>query len=86
MNDAERIARPDYLPTDCMYTFLLIFTLTPALNPWPLADIIRARLQTIGVEEHHFVVQKGGANSDVYITDVGGSRSQVCSTDFFFLS
>lgn len=43
-----------------------------------LADIIRARLRTIGVEEHHFVVEKGGdAGSDVYITDVGGSRSQV---------
>jgi hypothetical protein len=39
------------------------------------ADIIRARLRTIGVEEHHFAVEKTG--DEVYITDVGGSRSQV---------
>ncbi|TFK22540.1 G-alpha-domain-containing protein [Coprinopsis marcescibilis] len=43
-------------------------------------DIIRARIRTVGVEEHHFVVEKGvDANSDVYITDVGGSRSQRAS-------
>ncbi|KAF9448736.1 heterotrimeric GTP-binding alpha subunit [Macrolepiota fuliginosa MF-IS2] len=60
MNDAERIATVDYVPTD--------------------SDIIRARLRTIGVEEHQFVVEKGGdAGSDVFITDVGGSRSQRAS-------
>ncbi|KAJ2920508.1 hypothetical protein H1R20_g16585, partial [Candolleomyces eurysporus] len=41
------------------------------------ADIVRARIRTVGVEEHHFVVERGvDTNSDVYITDVGGSRSQ----------
>ncbi|KXN83173.1 Guanine nucleotide-binding protein alpha-4 subunit [Leucoagaricus sp. SymC.cos] len=60
MNDVERIARANYMPTD--------------------SDIIRARLRTVGVEEHHFVVEKGGdSGSDVYITDVGGSRSQRAS-------
>ncbi|KAJ3565920.1 hypothetical protein NP233_g7332 [Leucocoprinus birnbaumii] len=60
MSDAERIASPNYIPTD--------------------SDIIRARLRTVGVEEHHFTVEKGGdTGSDVYITDVGGSRSQRAS-------
>ncbi|TEB26394.1 P-loop containing nucleoside triphosphate hydrolase protein [Coprinellus micaceus] len=41
------------------------------------ADIVRARIRTVGVEEHHFVFEKGAeSNADVYITDVGGSRSQ----------
>lgn len=44
------------------------------------SDIIRARLRTVGVEEHHFIVEKGGdTGSDVFITDVGGSRSQRAS-------
>ncbi|TFK38591.1 heterotrimeric GTP-binding alpha subunit [Crucibulum laeve] len=44
------------------------------------SDIIRARIRTVGIEEHHFVVEKGAdANSDVFITDVGGSRSQRAS-------
>lgn len=50
----------------------------------PIADIIRARLRTVGVEEHHFIVEKGGdAGSDVYITDVGGSRSQVSNSNLY---
>ncbi|KAF5350090.1 hypothetical protein D9756_009254 [Leucocoprinus leucothites] len=65
MNDAARIASPNYLPTD--------------------SDIIRARLRTVGVEEHQFVVEKGGdVGSDVFITDVGGSRSQRASWVPFF--
>ncbi|TEB18686.1 heterotrimeric GTP-binding alpha subunit [Coprinellus micaceus] len=41
------------------------------------SDIVRARIRTVGVEEHHFVFEKGAeSNADVYITDVGGSRSQ----------
>ncbi|KAG5635222.1 hypothetical protein H0H81_012000 [Sphagnurus paluster] len=41
------------------------------------SDIMRARLRTLGVEEHHFVIEKGlDVGSEVYITDVGGSRSQ----------
>lgn len=43
-----------------------------------IADIIRARLRTVGVEEHQFMVEKGAdSGSDVFITDVGGCRSQV---------
>ncbi|EKM74867.1 hypothetical protein AGABI1DRAFT_47251 [Agaricus bisporus var. burnettii JB137-S8] len=51
MNDIDRIARSDYLPTD--------------------SDIIRARLRTIGADEHHFVIEKGtdSVASDVFIAD-----------------
>ncbi|TRM66827.1 guanine nucleotide binding protein, alpha subunit [Schizophyllum amplum] len=38
-------------------------------------DIIRARIRTVGVEEHHFVMEKGLPGSDFYITDVSGSKS-----------
>ncbi|KDR71584.1 hypothetical protein GALMADRAFT_75076 [Galerina marginata CBS 339.88] len=52
-------------------------------------DIIRARIRTMGVEEHHFVVEKGmlsgpGINPDFYIADVGGARSQRASWAPFF--
>ncbi|RDB21671.1 Guanine nucleotide-binding protein alpha-2 subunit [Hypsizygus marmoreus] len=40
-------------------------------------DIMRARIRSLGVEEHHFIVEKGlGVGSDIYVTDVGGRRSQ----------
>ncbi|KAL1731583.1 guanine nucleotide binding protein, alpha subunit [Schizophyllum commune] len=38
-------------------------------------DIIRARIRTVGVEEHHFVMEKGLPGSEFYITDVSGSKS-----------
>ncbi|KAH9475075.1 Guanine nucleotide-binding protein alpha-4 subunit [Psilocybe cubensis] len=48
-------------------------------------DIIRARLRTTGIEEYRFVAENpGGLNSDFYITDVGGSRSQRASWAPFF--
>ncbi|KAF9467048.1 guanine nucleotide binding protein, alpha subunit [Collybia nuda] len=41
------------------------------------ADIVRARIRTLGVEEHHFVIEKGiDKGIEVYITDVGGSQTQ----------
>ncbi|KIJ97471.1 hypothetical protein K443DRAFT_681491 [Laccaria amethystina LaAM-08-1] len=52
---------------------------TPEYQPTD-SDIIRARIRTVGVEEHHFLVERGvDANSDFYITDVGGTRSQRAS-------
>jgi len=40
------------------------------------ADIVRARVRTIGVEEHKFVLENGiTPGSEWYIYDVGGSRS-----------
>jgi guanine nucleotide-binding protein subunit alpha len=44
-----------------------------------LADIIRARLKTITVEELYFVFEKGSdPGRDCFLIDVGGSRSHVC--------
>ncbi|KAG6840155.1 hypothetical protein C0991_008560 [Blastosporella zonata] len=41
------------------------------------SDIMRARVRTLGVEEHHFIIERGlDVGSEVFITDVGGSRSQ----------
>ncbi|KAJ7605385.1 G-alpha-domain-containing protein [Mycena polygramma] len=40
-------------------------------------DIIRARIRTLGVEEHRFVTESGfRAGTEFYITDVCGSSSQ----------
>ncbi|SJL18188.1 uncharacterized protein ARMOST_21766 [Armillaria ostoyae] len=40
------------------------------------SDIVRARIRTIGVEEHHFVAESGTEKgSEFFIADVGGSRS-----------
>ncbi|KAF8881690.1 heterotrimeric GTP-binding alpha subunit [Gymnopilus junonius] len=49
-------------------------------------DVIRARIRTMGVEESHFVLERAGPgmNTDFYITDVGGSRSQRASWAPFF--
>ena len=41
-------------------------------------DIVRARLRTLGVEEHRFTMESGAyPGSEWYIYDVGGSRSVV---------
>ncbi|KAF9556123.1 heterotrimeric GTP-binding alpha subunit [Agrocybe pediades] len=37
-------------------------------------DIIRARLKTVGIEQHFFTAEKG--HTDFCITDVGGARNQ----------
>lgn len=61
LDDAERIAVPNYEPTD--------------------QDIMRARIKTIGVEEHRFAVENGPfLKSDWYIYDVNGSRGVVAFT------
>lgn len=38
-------------------------------------DIVRARLRTLGVEEHRFTMESGASGSEWYIYDVGGNRS-----------
>ncbi|PBK61171.1 G-alpha-domain-containing protein [Armillaria solidipes] len=44
------------------------------------SDIVRARIRTIGVEEHHFVAESGTEKgSEFFIADVGGSRSSRAS-------
>ncbi|GJE90625.1 G-protein alpha subunit [Phanerochaete sordida] len=37
-------------------------------------DIVRARLRTLGVEEHRFTMESGASGSEWYIYDVGGNR------------
>jgi guanine nucleotide-binding protein subunit alpha len=56
LNDVERIAVHDYLPTD--------------------DDVIRARLRTLGVQEHRFVFEQGRMIGQEWLMyDVGGTRS-----------
>ncbi|EKM50981.1 uncharacterized protein PHACADRAFT_262889 [Phanerochaete carnosa HHB-10118-sp] len=38
-------------------------------------DIVRARLRTLGVEEHRFAMESGASGQEWYIYDVGGNRS-----------
>ena len=38
-------------------------------------DVVRARLRTLGVEEHRFTMESGASGSEWYIYDVGGNRS-----------
>ncbi|TFK72297.1 heterotrimeric GTP-binding alpha subunit [Pluteus cervinus] len=70
LHDARRIASEDYVPTD--------------------ADIVRARVRTMGAEEHQLTIEKGeqglDSGSDIYVTDVGGSRSARQSWIPFFES
>ncbi|KAJ3000515.1 hypothetical protein NUW54_g6775 [Trametes sanguinea] len=48
-------------------------------------DILRARLQTTGVEEHHLRMETGAENGEHWIFyDVGGSRGQRASWVPFF--
>ncbi|KAI0827094.1 guanine nucleotide binding protein, alpha subunit [Trametes gibbosa] len=48
-------------------------------------DILRARLQTTGVEEHHMIMETGEENGQHWIFyDVGGTRSQRASWVSFF--
>ncbi|KAI9065633.1 G-alpha-domain-containing protein [Trametes sanguinea] len=48
-------------------------------------DILRARLQTTGVEEHHLKMETGAENGEHWIFyDVGGSRGQRASWVPFF--
>ncbi|KAJ3011492.1 hypothetical protein NUW54_g2154 [Trametes sanguinea] len=49
---------------------------TSAAHGDPGHDIVRARVRTLGVEEHHFTMESGALpGTEWYIYDVGGSRS-----------
>lgn len=58
LNDAERIADFNYEPTDgtCRCNCILAHS---SLTDFTLADIVRARVRTFGVEEHKFVFENG---------------------------
>lgn len=57
LNDISRIASLDYQPTDCE-CLRCPSRWCPRLTSYT-ADIIRARVRTFGIEEHHFIVEKG---------------------------
>ncbi|KAJ7932958.1 G-protein alpha subunit [Mycena leptocephala] len=77
LDDTARIAALDYVPTDRAPPRRSRF-----LMPWLIiiiieGDIMRARIRTLGVEEHRFVTESGfRAGTEFYITDVCGSSSQ----------
>ena len=49
-------------------------------------DVIRARLRTIGVQEHRIQLETGPeAGKEWLIYDVGGSRSMVRDSTYLFL-
>jgi len=58
MDDIARIATSDYVPSD--REFLFIYEQIPLYFAQLSADdIIKARIRTMGVEEHRFVMEKG---------------------------
>lgn len=65
LDDIDRIAKQEYLPSD--------------------DDILRARLRTVGIQEHKISLELGPERGqDWYIYDVGGSRSQRSAWESFF--
>lgn len=60
LDDTSRITAPDYEPTDsqCCSVFIPRFI----KRVWNCtADIVRARLRTMGVDEHWFVIEEGSS-------------------------
>jgi hypothetical protein len=56
MDDLQRIIRPDFAPTDCEERFAFGFPVSQIF--YSTADILRARLRTIGIEEQHFKLER----------------------------
>ncbi|KAG6336303.1 hypothetical protein ID866_2779 [Astraeus odoratus] len=63
LDDIDRIASPDYQPTD--------------------GDIVRARLRTVGVQEHRFTLDADN-DQEWIMYDFGGTRSSRASWASFF--
>ena len=57
MDDIARIATFDYVPSDREFCIMSKSLVT--LLDCPTDDIIKARIRTMGIEEHRFVVEKG---------------------------
>lgn len=62
-----------------LYSFLTEVNRVADINYIPSDDdVIRARLRTVGVQEHHVTLETGPeAGREWLIYDVGGSRSMV---------
>jgi len=57
MDDIARIAAFDYVPSDS--GFFICKQISGGFAHLSADDIIKARIRTLGVEEHQFVVEKG---------------------------
>ena len=80
LDDAARIAQTDYEPTSGK--MIKFITGRPCLLNRCSDDILRARVQTLGVEEHYLQMEAttNGQRKDWMIYDVGGHRSNVRSS------
>ena len=58
--------------------FFLHHSLVLLIFPLQTDDVIRARLRTMGVQEHRFTFERGvDSGREWRIYDIGGTRSQV---------
>jgi guanine nucleotide-binding protein alpha-1 subunit len=76
LDEISRITAKKYIPTDGENKLDLRRQSTPDLLD-AIADILKARLKTIGVVEHTFLIPSGnnkGVKWKIY--DVGGARNQ----------
>ena len=80
LDDAARVAQTNYEPTSG--NMIKPITLGTCLLNYCSDDILRARVQTLGVEEHYLQMEAttNGQRKDWMIYDVGGHRSNVRSS------
>jgi guanine nucleotide-binding protein subunit alpha len=74
LDEIPRITAKKYIPTDGGY---FINSLHGILKSYFTADVLKARLKTMGVVEHTFSISSGsnrGVQWKIY--DVGGARNQ----------
>lgn len=67
LDDIDRILSPNYEPSDGILSFLTSFGFE--FSTWVPDDIVRARLRTIGIQEHVFKFETG----KISITELTGT-------------
>lgn len=75
LNNIRRVAKSDYVPTTGRFRYFLITVLIFLSNSHS-DDILRARLQTMGIASHSFELNLYGKAVSWHLYDVGGSRGQ----------
>jgi len=58
MDDIERVTSADFVPTDCEDLLFLLHPTWKFSEFFFSADILRARLRTVGIEEQHFKLDR----------------------------
>lgn len=80
LDDVSRVTAEKYRPTAGEFFPCLIVcptdTLLTPFVPWLAADVLKARVTTVGPEEHVIRDEKDPDAKEWTIYDVGGSRSQ----------